>query len=122
MDSKEKIRFYNDRCRRSLIVPGSAQKLRDEGCNLRVVATQGFKAFVEENNETEIIMAIALFDDFNESNDPYGEHDFVSLEYQGQKLFAKIDYYDQSLEHGSPDLANLALTCRVLTLMLAEEY
>ena len=122
MDAKEKIRFYNDRCRRSLIIPGSAEKLRDEGCNLRVMVTQGFKAFVEENNETEIIMAIALFNDFNESNDPYGEHDFVSLEYQGQKLFAKIDYYDQILEHGSPDPANLALTCRMLTLMLAEEY
>ncbi len=117
-----KLTLYNDRCRRSMIIPGSAQKLRDEGCHFQIMMTQGFKAFIEENDETEVIMAIALFDDFTEDNDPYGEHDFIILKYQGQSLYAKFDYYDRSLEYGSPDPANLAVTCRVLTLMLAEEY
>lgn len=105
-----------------MIIPGLSQKLRDEGCHFQIVMTRGFRAFIEENDKTEVIMAIALFDDFTQYNDPYGEHDFILLKYQGQSLYAKFDYYDRSLEYGSPDPANLALTCRVLTLMLAEEY
>ena len=34
------------------------------------------------------------FDDFNEGNDPYQEHDFGSVEYDGDKWLWKIDYYD----------------------------
>ncbi|WP_374631180.1 DUF3768 domain-containing protein [Ferrovibrio sp.] len=62
------------------------------------------------------------FDIFTEDNDPYGEHDFGSIEYGGRKFFWKIDAYDKALEFGSPDPADPAVTTRVLTLMLAEEY
>ena len=37
-------------------------------------------------------------------------------------IFFKIDYYDADLLNLSPDPANPALTCRVMTIMLAEEY
>ena len=34
----------------------------------------------------------------------------------------KIDYYDKSLEFGSPDPADPIVTERIITIMLAEEY
>lgn len=70
----------------------------------------------------ELCREVIQFDDFTQENDPYGEHDFGSIEYGGQKFFWKIDAYDKALEFGSPDPADPAVTTRVLTLMLAEEY
>ena len=34
----------------------------------------------------------ATFDQFNENNDPHGEHDFGSFELCGRKFFWKVDY------------------------------
>ncbi len=62
------------------------------------------------------------FEDFTADNDPYGEHDFGAFQLGGEKLFWKIDYYDLALEMGSPDPADPAVTRRILTIMLAEEY
>lgn len=67
------------------------------------------------------IHEIASFAAFDEDNDPHGEHDF-GVELAGQRLFWKIDYYDQNMESGSEDPADPAKTTRVLTIMLAEEY
>ena len=55
---------------------------------------------------------------FSEGDDPYGEHDFGAVEYEGRKLFWKIDYYDLGLAAGSPDPADPRVTRRVLTIML----
>jgi hypothetical protein len=66
--------------------------------------------------------AVARFNSFDEDNDPYGEHAFGALEIEGERLFFKIDYYDQSLSAHSPDPADESVTKRVLTIMLAEEY
>ena len=69
-----------------------------------------------------IFRTIAVFDDFCQANDPYGEHDFGSFEAEGHTIFFKIDYYDKSMTMGSPDPANPAVTTRVITIFLAEEY
>ncbi len=67
-----------------------------------------------------LIQAVRSFSDFSEDNDPYGEHDFGSLVWFDEKVFWKIDYYDQNLEFG---LDPLDKNCkRVLTILLAEEY
>lgn len=68
------------------------------------------------------INAVRSFADFTDGNDPYGEHDFGSVEIGGERVFWKIDYYDQTLTAGSPDPGNPLLTKRVLTIMLASEY
>ena len=52
----------------------------------------------------------------------YGEHDFGSIELFDEKLFWKFDYYDLDLKFGSPNPADPAVTVRVLTTMLADEY
>lgn len=67
-----------------------------------------------------LIRAIREFSTFTEANDPYGEHDFGSLRWHGEKVLWKISYYDQKLKYGGDPLS---LNCRrVLTVMLASEY
>ena len=70
----------------------------------------------------QAVAAVTGFSDFSEDNDPHGERDFGAFEIDDQRLFWKIDYYDLALAMASPDPADPALTRRVLTLMLAEEY
>jgi hypothetical protein len=55
-------------------------------------------------------------------NDPYGEHDFGSLDMMGERIFWKIDYYDLAFRAGSPAPDDPEVTRRVLTIMLASEY
>ena len=67
-----------------------------------------------------LIDEIRQFNEFTEDNDPYGEHDFGTVYWFGEKVFWKIDYYDQALKYGEDPLS---LNCRrVLTVMLSSEY
>ena len=69
------------------------------------------------------LAATAAFANFTEDNDPHGEHDFGSFELDGEKLFWKIDYYDQDdPDLSADDPSSPATTERVLTVMLADEY
>ena len=75
----------------------------------------------------EIALALIVDDirfraEFSVENDPHGEHDFGVVLHVGQRIFWKIDYYDVDLRFGSPDPADPAVTTRVLTVLLAEEY
>ena len=64
--------------------------------------------------------AVEVFNCFTGDNDPYGEHHFGSLKFEGQKIFWKIDYYDRELKYWCDPHDKSC--CRVLTVMLAEEY
>ena len=66
--------------------------------------------------------ALALFNDWDSGNDPYGEHDFGALELFGERLFFKIDYYHPENDTLAPVPSNIDLCRRVLTVMLADEY
>ncbi len=70
----------------------------------------------------QAVNAVKTFSAFGEDNDPHGERDFGAFEIDRQRLFWKIDYYDLNLAMASPDPADPAVTRRVLTLMLTEEY
>lgn len=87
----------------------------------RVVMTAGVRGLPPED-QIAIWAAVRDFRDFAASNDPHGERDFGSLSHEGHSIFWKIDYYSPDLEAGSNDPADPSQTCRVLTLMLAEEY
>jgi hypothetical protein len=90
---------------------------RFRGMALDVMITPGVRDLPQV---IELMKAIEQFDTFSEDNDPYGEHDFGSLEWCGEKVFWKIDYYDQKLEYGEEPLSP---NCRrVMTVMLASEY
>jgi hypothetical protein len=67
-----------------------------------------------------LLRAVREYDKFTEDNDPYGEHDFGSIAWQGLKVFWKLDYYDRQLQYGEHPLSR---NCqRILTVMLADEY
>jgi hypothetical protein len=86
-----------------------------------IVLTCGLEALGPEVVQT-VVDAVSRFEAFTSDNDPYGEHDFGSVEVQGHRVFFKIDYYDLDLTYRSPDPADPIVTRRVMTLMLAEEY
>jgi len=94
---------------------------RSGGLGGRFVMTPGVQA-LGPIHVAKLCRLVIRFDAFTEDNDPYGEHDFGSIEYGGRKFFWKIDAYDKALEFGSPDPTDPAVTTRVLTLMLAQEY
>ncbi|MDX2271084.1 MAG: DUF3768 domain-containing protein [Cyanobacteriota bacterium] len=73
-------------------------------------------------NISGLLQLVRQFSIFNEDNDPYGEHDFGSIDYNGEKYFWKIDYYDQSLKYLSPDPSDPTQTRRVMTVMHSSEY
>ena len=109
MDTKtSRIRALNDELRHNLT----------DGM---VVMTAGVAA-LGQAAVARIVKTIAVFDDFCQANDPYGEHDFGAFEAEGHTIFFKIDYFDSTLTCHSPDPADPAVTERVLTIMLAEEY
>ena len=82
------------------------------------------------------IAAVREFSDFTEDNDPHGEHDFGAFDLDGERLNWKIDYYatddvrikwreneyTPELEFGSEHPEDPAVTHRVLTILLADEY
>jgi hypothetical protein len=87
----------------------------------RILITAGVQA-LDELTIRKIDHAIAGYTAFTEGDDPHGEHDFGSVVVAGETIFFKIDYYDLSLSAHSPNPADPAVTQRVMTIMLAEEY
>ena len=69
-----------------------------------------------------IVARVQACSNFNERNDPYGEHDFGSFEFCGETVFWKFDYYDLDYSMRSLDPSDLTITARVLTVMLGDEY
>ena len=83
------------------------------------VATRGILA-LDQEVVSDIFIAVQNFEDFDKDNDPYGEHDFGLVEVAGNKVFWKIDYYDESLGYWCDPLSP---EChRILTIMRADEY
>jgi Protein of unknown function (DUF3768) len=87
----------------------------------KVMMTAGVNV-LSDKEKAEVLSKMRTFADFNGDNDPHGEHDFVSLEYEGEKYFGKIDYYAPDMQHGSEDPSDPVKTVRVLTIMRADEY
>ncbi len=109
MTKTEKIAQLNDLCRTAMGVAG------------KLVQTRGICDLPPEE-QSAIREKVEIFADFTEDNDPHKERDFGAFEHKGQKIFWKIDYYDRTLTKGSEDPADPKQTCRVLTILLAEEY
>ena len=73
-------------------------------------------AALPEQKQLALFSKVVNFNDFNEDNDPYGEHDFFSVIQDGQKYFLKIDNYDKNLKFYKEN------GIRVITLMHSNDY
>jgi hypothetical protein len=96
-------------------------ELRQNFAGGAAVMTPGIAALGAEA-VARIVRTIGVFDDFCHANDPHQEHDFGAFDVEGQRVFFKIDYFDESLSYHSPDPADPSVTKRMITIMLAEEY
>ena len=121
----ERIRTLNDAAR------------KNPGVSCRAVMTAGLAA-LEALDRHAAVMVIMAFDQFDQDNDPHGEHDFGAI-YRlpsgtwaqrrpedkktiTETVFWKINSYDKALEFGSEAPWDAEQTIRVLTIMLASEY
>ena len=105
---KDRISVLNDAFRRSF-------------SGGKVVLSAGFAA-LPSVARAALLAAVRGFDQFDADNDPQGEHDFGMVKLAGYRCCWKIDCYDLRLRFASADPADPAVTSRVLTVMLAEEY
>ena len=122
---RDRIARLNDLARRAMGVACTA------------VATVGFRS-LPEADQSQVRELIETYDAFTEDKDPHGERDFGTIyqladgrwvterprlrDDERERVFWKFDYYDCDLQFGSEDAANPAVTRRVLTIMLADEY
>lgn len=87
-----------------------------------VILAKGIASLSEKDRDA-IIIRVRQFTQFSKNTDPYGLHEFGAFEYANiGKIFWRIDCYDCDYRNFSSDPANPAITRRVLTIMLAEEY
>ena len=110
-DRRRRIRDLNDQARQAWGVYPHTQTVLTTGVQILDEAT--LRAVVER---------VQNFNEFTSANDPHGEHDFGAFDFDGVEVFFKIDYLDKDLQFHSPDPGDPAVTERVITLMLAEEY
>ncbi len=106
--SADRIRDLNDAFRRSLT-------------GGRVMLTDGVMHLSIESR-ARLLKKVCTFEAFDAGNDPYGEHDFGTVDHAGEKYFFKIDCYDKDLLYGSENPADPIVTTRVMTIMRADEY
>ena len=107
------------------------------GIACTAVATVGFRS-LPEADQSQVRELIETYDAFDEGNDPHGERDFGAVyqhadgrwtterprlrDDERERVFWKLDYYDRTMRFASEDAANPAVTRRVLTIMLSDEY
>ena len=59
-----------------------------------LLVTSGIKA-MGEDFVRQVVDAVRRFDGFDADNDPWAEHDFGAIEIQDERVFWKIDAYDE---------------------------
>ena len=106
-----KIAELNDQLRQNLFTPG-----------LNRVFVSAAVSSLPYLERALLLDKVQKFNDFNEANDPYQEHDFARIEHRGINYLFKIDYYNKTMDAGSEDASNPDITTRVLTIIRADEY
>ncbi len=95
--------------------------LRQQHVGGRILLSRGVVALKRPSVQA-VLNAVAAVTKFTADNDPYGERDFGHVQVDGRSIFWKIDYYDQTYTHQAVDPSDERACCRVMCLMLSEEY
>jgi hypothetical protein len=113
----------------SIMTPAHASKIQELNDRFRKGDRSLGKTVVSESvsrlqpeQQLALTQLVRAFNNFTEGNDPHGEHDFGNVEFDGEKYFWKIDYYDTEFKYGAEDPSDESYTCRVLTIMHSSEY
>ena len=114
------IATLNDAVRQSLVNLEVKNNLAMINCRYEIMLTANLQNTIDD--KVGLLRAVAEFDQFNEHNDPYGEHDCFRFKFEDEWIIVKFDYYAPDMEHGSEDATDLTRTVRVLTIMLAIDY
>ena len=114
------IATLNDAVRKSLVNLEVKNSLAVINCRYEIMMTANLQNTIDD--KVGLLCAVAEFDQFNEHNDPYGEHDCFRFKFEDEWIIVKFDYYAPDLESASEDVADLDITVRVLTIMLAIDY
>lgn len=111
------IAAQNDAFRRSILGTTSVA----DAPQGQFVMTRGVAA-LGPDAQLELTRRVAAFDGFNADSDPQGWHEMGVIEFNGTKVWFKIDLYDVDYQYGSPEPSDPEQTRRVLTLLLPSEY
>ena len=107
------IARLNDRCRQGL----------DRTARIMVTRTC-LATFTSDDGAMPIVVQARLYAAVrNHAFSPAdaAERDRGDFEFEGTRVYFKIDYYDAALEYGSEDPADARITRRVLTIMVRED-
>lgn len=96
-------------------------ELRKDGTGGSISITRGVTS-IEGADREALLAALAAFDSFDLNDGPHGGRDFGDLTMWNTELLLKLDYNAPGLCFGSNDPADPAVTHRVLTIMLPEEW
>ena len=105
-----RIRALNDQLRQNF-----------SGPNGKVMLTSSVTE-LPEPVRFKLVHDIQNFNDWSNDNDPHGEHDMCFVEVEGERYWAKIDYYDRDVRYGADDPSDAAQTTRIMTIGHASEY
>lgn len=116
---RDRIASLNDTLRTGLYNPGDNKIVMTSGIADMIGDVSVFRNF---RKRAELLRIVIGFEDFSEANNPQGERDFGAFDWLDTRCYWKIDCYDRAMSGGSPDPANPDVTCRVLTILRADEY
>lgn len=92
-------------------------------CNGRVVVTGSLaNEPADADKMRDLVIALHQFNDFNEDNDPHGEHDCAKFKVGDEEFMFKVDYYALDEETLSENPEDPNVTIRVLSVFYAHDY
>jgi hypothetical protein len=109
MRTVETVRLENDIFRKTML----------PSRNHRIIFSEIVADMADEKRE-QLITLVRNFTEFNEENDPNGEHDFGRVKLDSKDYFFKIDYLDSDWHYGVDPLEQKPN--RVMTLMSSKEW
>jgi Protein of unknown function (DUF3768) len=110
-----------------IVTPDKLERICELDDNLRksfsggeVVLTASVAA-LPNMVKAAVLDQVALFEVFNEENDPYGMHDYGSFDYRSREFFFKIEFFTLEPSDVPLDLTDPKKALRIMTVGLVQD-